>query len=219
MSRTNVITLEQLNEAAMSDANTKKDPFSGRGHRLDEGMDSSPPPSGSSESGGSSSKWATATAVAGTVAAIWNTPNPFSSTGDTFGGAAKKYIINPIAKYIAKKWKERKEGGAQKTTKNEGVAISTADVRKFEDQVKQDQAAQAAQRLLETDPEPTFTEQYEEESIRQFEAKKRAAVPWILPNVDEGITRMTGFEPFTATADQTFNIFYGGGHMDPFLRG
>ena len=59
---------------------------------------------------------------------------------------------------------------------------------------------------------------YERESIKKFETIQRKSVPWKMPSIEAGITRITGFEPFSATADQTFNVFYGGGSIDPFLR-
>lgn len=131
-----------------------------------------------------------------------------------------------------------KGGGAKKTTKQqqqlvprnnqtkEQMQIVPRNIQKKQitelgtvsGQVKKDQIQQAAQRLIEQEKQDDPLYAYERESIRNFEAAQRKRVPWNLPPIDVGITRMTGFEPFSATADQTFNTFYGSGSIDPFIR-
>lgn len=131
-----------------------------------------------------------------------------------------------------------KGGGAKKTTKQTQIVtrnnqtkqtqvvpstrnIQTkqiTDLGTVSTQVKKDKINQAAQRLIEQEQQedPLYT--YERESIRNIEAAQRKRVPWRLPPIDVGMTRMTGFEPFSSTADQTFNVFYGSGSIDPFIR-
>lgn len=133
-----------------------------------------------------------------------------------------------------------KGGGAKKTTKKQSQVVSRNNQRKQQtqvvprsrniqtkqitelgsvsSQVKRDQIQQAAQRLIEQEKQEDPLYDYERESIRIIEAAQRKRVPWRLPPIDVGMTRMTGFEPFSATADQTFNVFYGSGSIDPFIR-
>lgn len=190
---------------------------------------------------------AVATAM-GIIGAIANTRNPFSSSGKTIGqsvvsGAKKagQYAIDKFKNWWNKPKKEQpkliegpKGGGAKKTTKqqtqivprNQQTQIVPRNIQKkqvtelgtLSGQVKKDQIQQAAQRLIEQAPQEDPLYAYEKESIRNFEAAQRSRVPWKLPPIDVGITRMTGFEPFSATADQTFNTFYGSGSIDPFIR-
>ena len=168
---------------------------------------------------------------------IANTKNPFSTSGHTIGqsvvSGAKKFINwwnKP--KEETKKAEQQliegpKRGGARKTTKTQTQIVPRSRIIKPKQvtelgtitrQVKQDQIQQAAQRLIEQEPQEDPLYAYERESIRNIEAAQRRRVPWKLPPIDVGITRMTGFEPFSATADQTFNVFYGSGSIDPFIR-
>lgn len=129
-----------------------------------------------------------------------------------------------------------KGGGAKKTTKQQTQLVprnnqtqivpktreiqtkQVTEVGTVSGQVKKDQIQQAAQRIIEQEPQEDPLYAYERESIRNIEAAQRKRVPWKLPPIDVGMTRMTGFEPFSATADQTFNTFYGSGSIDPFIR-
>lgn len=159
---------------------------------------------------------------------------------------AGKYIADKTVEKFKNWWnKPKKEqkliegpkgGGAKKTTKRQQQLVprnnQTQIVPKTREiqtkqitelgtvsgQVKKDQIQQAAQRLIEQEKQDDPLYAYERESIRNFEAAQRKRVPWNLPPIDVGITRMTGFEPFSSTADQTFNIFYGSGSIDPFIR-
>ena len=190
---------------------------------------------------------AAATAL-GIIGAIANTRNPFSSSGKTIGqsvvsGAKKagQYAIDKFKNWWNKPKKEQpkliegpKGGGAKKTTKQQTQIVprnqqtqivprniqtkKVTELGTLSGQVKKDQIQQAAQRLIEQAPQEDPLYAYEKESIRNFEAAQRSRVPWKLPPIDVGITRMTGFEPFSATADQTFNTFYGSGSIDPFIR-
>lgn len=131
-----------------------------------------------------------------------------------------------------------KKGGAKKTTKQQTKVVprnnqtkeqmqivprniqtkQITEVGTVSTQVKKDQIQQAAQRLIEQEPQEDPLYAYERESIRNIEAAQRKRVPWKLPPIDVGMTRMTGFEPFSSSADQTFNVFYGSGSIDPFIR-
>lgn len=129
-----------------------------------------------------------------------------------------------------------KGGGAKKTTKPQTQLVpknnqtkiapktreiqtkQVTEVGTVSTQVKKDQIQQAAQRLIEQEPQEDPLYAYERESIKNIEAAQRKRVPWRLPPIDVGMTRMTGFEPFSSTADQTFNVFYGSGSIDPFIR-
>lgn len=181
---------------------------------------------------------AAATAL-GIIGAIANTRNPFSSSGKTIGqtvvsGAKKagQYAIDKLKNW----WNKPKEpkriegpkgGGAKKTTKQQQQLVpktreiqtkQITEVGTVSTQVKKDQIQQAAQRLIEQEPQEDPLYAYERESIRNIEAAQRKRVPWRLPPIDVGMTRMTGFEPVSSTADQTFNVFYGSGSIDPFIR-
>lgn len=173
--------------------------------------------------------------IANTVA---NMKNPFSTSGHTVGesiGSGIKKFVNwwnqpkEKTKKAEQKLIEGPKGGAKKTTKTQTQTqivprsrnIQTKQVTELGTitrQVKKDQIQQAAQRLIEQEQQEDPLYVYERESIRNIEAAQRKRVPWKLPPIDVGITRMTGFEPFSATADQTFNIFYGSGSIDPFIR-
>lgn len=129
-------------------------------------------------------------------------PNPFSSTGKTIGQSvaeggkqAAGWIVDKITK---------KKDKAQKTTKPKTLT-------------KPQTQTSAIKYKTITYPGDIMGD-YERESIKRFETLQRKSVPWKMPSIEAGITRMTGFEPFSATADQTFNVFYGGGSIDPFLR-
>ena len=127
-------------------------------------------------------------------------PNPFSSEGKTIGQSiaegGKKALEWAINKAISKK------DGAQKTTKPQTQTQTKTSAIKYK---------------TITNP-LNVMDDYERKSIKRFETLQRKSVPWKMPSIEAGITRMTGFEPVSATADQTFNVFYGGGSIDPFLR-
>lgn len=67
------------------------------------------------------------------------------------------------------------------------------------------------------DPNETAVEMYERDGIRQFENAQRRTIlkPLPLPEISVGVTRMTGFEPVSGWADQTFSNYYGSGNLDP----
>ena len=191
-------------------------------------------------------KAAAAATVLGIIGAIANTRNPFSSDGSTIGesvvyGAKKagKYIADKTTEKLKNWWNQPKEpkliegpkgGGAKKTTKqtnsNTQIVPKTREIQTKQvtelgtvsGQIKKDQIQQAALRLIEQEKQEDPLYAYERESIRKIEAAQRKRVPWRLPPIDVGMTRMTGFEPFSSTADQTFNTFYGSGSIDPFIR-
>ena len=160
---------------------------------------------------------------------------------------AGKYIADKTTEKLKNWWNQPKEpkliegpknGGAKKTTKQQTQLVprnnqtkeqmqivpkniqtkQITDLGTVSTQVKKDQIQQAAQRLIEQEPQEDPLYAYERESIRNIEAAQRKRVPWKLPPIDVGMTRMTGFEPFSSTADQTFNVFYGSGSIDPFIR-
>lgn len=158
---------------------------------------------------------------------------------------AGKYIADKTTEKLKNWWNKPKEpkliegpkkGGAKKTTKEQKQLVprnnqtqiapktreiqtkQVTDLGTVSTQVKKDQIQQAAQRLIEQAPQEDPLYAYERESIRNIEAAQRKRVPWRLPPIDVGMTRMTGFEPFSSTADQTFNVFYGSGSIDPFIR-
>ena len=126
--------------------------------------------------------------------------NPFSSTGKTIGESvaeggkqAIKWAIDKVT---------NKSNKAQKTTKPQTQTKTLTSPTKYQ-----------------TITYPSnIMDDYERNSIKKFEVLQRKSVPWKMPSIEAGLTRMTGFEPFSATADQTFNVFYGGGSIDPFLR-
>lgn len=173
--------------------------------------------------------------IANTIA---NMRNPFSTSGHTIGesiGSGAKKFVNWWNQPKEKTKKAEKQliegpkgGGAKKTTKQtkEQMQIvprniktkQVTEVGTVSTMVKKDQIQQAAQRLIEQEKQEDPLYAYERESIRNIEAAQRRRVPWRLPPIDVGMTRMTGFEPFSATADQTFNVFYGSGSIDPFIR-
>ena len=181
--------------------------------------------------------------IANTIA---NMKNPFSTSGHTVGqsiGSGVKKFINwwNQPKEETKKAEQQliegpKRGGARKTTKTQTQIVprntqtqivprsrtiqtkQITEVGTVSSMVKRDQIQQAAQRLIEQAPQEDPLYAYERESIKNIEAAQRKRVPWRLPPIDVGMTRMTGFEPFSATADQTFNVFYGSGSIDPFIR-
>lgn len=192
-------------------------------------------------------KAATALGIIGAIAATKNPFSETGETiGETAVRKAKdagKYVVNKTAEKIKNWWnKPKKEtkkteqqliegpkgGGAKKTTKEQQQQVvprsrtiktkQVTEVGTVSSMVKRDQIQQAAQRLIEQAPQEDPLYAYERDSIRNIEAAQRRRVPWKLPPIDVGITRMTGFEPFSATADQTFNVFYGSGSIDPFIR-
>lgn len=139
---------------------------------------------------------------------IASLPNPFSSTGQTIGqsvAAGGKQAINWVVDKVT-----NKSNKAQKTTKPQ-----TQTQTKTQAQTKTLTSPTKYQTI--TYPSNVMDD-YERNSIKKFEILQRKSVPWKMPSIEAGITRMTGFEPFSATADQTFNVFYGGGSIDPFLR-
>lgn len=221
---------------------------SGKAFKIDETGNSLVPSSGYSNSlilsPNQAQKAAKAATVLGIIGAIANTKNPFSSDGSTIGesvvyGAkqAGQYAVDKLRNWWNKP-KEPKNGGAKKTTKQTRIVprnnqtnktqivprsrnIQTKQITELgtvSTQVKKDQIQQAAQRLIEQEKQEDPLYAYERESIRNIEAAQRKRVPWRLPPIDVGMTRMTGFEPFSSTADQTFNVFYGSGSIDPFIR-
>lgn len=130
-------------------------------------------------------------------------PNPFSSEGKTIGQSVAeggKQAVNWVVDKV-----KSKKNKAQKTTKPQ---TQTKTLTRPQTQTKT---------LTITYPGDIMGD-YERESIKRFETLQRKSVPWKMPSIEAGITRMTGFEPFSSTADQTFNVFYGGGSIDPFLR-
>ena len=189
---------------------------------------------------------ATALGIIGSIAAAPNPFSSSGKTiGETVVSGAKKagkYVVDKTAEKIKNWWnkpkKENKKteqkliegpkgGGAKKTTKEQTQIVprtkniqtkQVTELGTVSGQVKKDQIQQAAQRLIEQEKQEDPLYAYERESIRNIEAAQRRRVPWKLPPIDVGITRMTGFEPFSATPDQTFNIFYGSGSIDPFIR-
>lgn len=135
---------------------------------------------------------------------IGNMKNPFSSTGKTIGESVaeggKQAIKWAIDKVTSKKDKAQKTTKPQTQTKTQTKTLTSP--------IK-----------YQTITYPSnIMDDYERNSIKKFEILQRKSVPWKMPSIEAGITRMTGFEPFSATADQTFNVFYGGGSIDPFLR-
>lgn len=142
--------------------------------------------------------WRDALALAIEVAKL---PNPFSSEGKTIGQSiaeggkkALEWAINKAKSKAQKTTKPQTQTQTQTQTKKSAIKYKTI-----------------------TNP-LNVMDDYERESIKRFETLQRKSVPWKMPSIEVGITRMTGFEPFSATADQTFNVFYGGGSIDPFLR-
>ena len=143
---------------------------------------------------------------------IANTQNPFSSTGQTIGqtiAEGGKQTINWIINKIKKK-----KDKAHKTTKPQ---TQTQTQTKPQTQTQTQTLTSPTKYKTITYPGDIMGD-YERNSIKKFEILQRKSVPWKMPSVEAGITRMTGFEPFSSTADQTFNVFYGGGSIDPFLR-
>lgn len=145
-------------------------------------------------------------------------PNPFSSTGKTIGQSVAeggKQAVN----WVVDKVKSKKDK-AQKTTKPQTKTQSQA-LTRTQTQTKtltKPQTQTSAIKYKTITYPGDIMGDYERESIKRFETLQRKSVPWKMPSIEAGITRMTGFEPFSATADQTFNVFYGGGSIDPFLR-
>ena len=135
-------------------------------------------------------------------------PNPFSSEGKTIGQTAAeggKQVLNWIVDKVT-----NKSNKAQKTTKPQ---------TQTQTQTKTQTKTLTSPTKYQTITYPVnVMDDYERNSIKKFEILQRKSVPWKMPSIEAGITRMTGFEPFSATADQTFNVFYGGGSIDPFLR-
>lgn len=193
------------------------------------------------------SKLEMAAAAIGAIAALKNPFSSDGSTiGESVVYGAKKagnYIADKTTEKLKNWWNQPKienkkteqrliegpkGGGAKKTTKQtkEQAVPKTREIQTKQitevgtvsTQVKKDQIQQAAQRLIEQEPQEDPLYAYERESIRNIEAAQRKRVPWRLPPIDVGMTRMTGFEPFSSTADQTFNVFYGSGSIDPFIR-
>lgn len=145
--------------------------------------------------------WRDALALGMQIAAL---PNPFSSEGKTIGQSVAeggKQAVNWVVDKVTKK-----KGKAQKTTKPQ-----------TQTQTKTKTITSPTKTKTITYPGDIMGD-YERESIKKFEILQRKSVPWKMPSIEAGITRMTGFEPFSSTADQTFNVFYGGGSIDPFLR-
>ena len=186
-------------------------------------------------------------AIANTENPFSETGETFGQTAVRKTKDAGKYIADKAAEKFKNWWNKPKEpkliegpkgGGAKKTTKRQTQIVPRNNQTKEQTQivprtiktkqvtelgtvssmVKRDQIQQAAQRLIEQAPQEDPLYAYEKESIRNIEAAQRKRVPWRLPPIDVGMTRMTGFEPFSSTADQTFNIFYGSGSIDPFIR-
>lgn len=160
--------------------------------------------------------WRDALALAAVIA---NTKNPFSSSGKTVGGSVvsggKK-----LAGWFVDKIRKKKKSKANKTTKPQ---TQTKTQTKPQTQTKtqtltKPQTQTSATKTKELTYPRDIMADYERDSIKKFELLQRKSVPWKMPSIEAGITRMTGFEPFSATADQTFNVFYGGGSIDPFLR-
>ena len=183
----------------------------------------------------------------GAIAALPNPFSETGETiGQTAVRKAKdagKYIADSTTEKLKNWWNKPKEpkriegtkkGGAKKTTKEQKQLVprnnqtqivpkntqtkQITEVGTVSTMVKKDQIQQAAQRLIEQAPQEDPLYAYERESIKNIEAAQRKRVPWRLPPIDVGMTRMTGFEPFSSTADQTFNVFYGSGSIDPFIR-
>lgn len=128
-------------------------------------------------------------------------PNPFSSEGKTIGQSIAEGGKKAL-EWAINKAKSKATSKAQKTTKPQTQTQTKTSAIKYK---------------TITNP-LNVMDDYERESIKRFETLQRKSVPWKMPSIEVGITRMTGFEPFSATADQTFNVFYGGGSIDPFLR-
>lgn len=193
------------------------------------------------------SKLEMAAAAIGAIAALKNPFSSDGSTiGESVVYGAKKagnYIADKTTEKLKNWWNKPKEpkliegpkkGGAKKTTKEQKQLVprnnqtqivpkntqtkQITEIGTVSTQVKKDQIQQAAQRLIEQEPQEDPLYAYERESIKKIEAAQRKRVPWRLPPIDVGMTRMTGFEPFSSTADQTFNVFYGSGSIDPFIR-
>lgn len=147
---------------------------------------------------------------------IGNMKNPFSSTGKTIGESVAEGGKQAI-KWAIDKVTGKKEG-AQKTTKPQTQTQSQALTRTQTKTLTRPQTQTSAIKYKTITYPGDIMGDYERESIKRFETLQRKSVPWKMPSIEAGITRMTGFEPFSATADQTFNVFYGGGSIDPFLR-
>ena len=140
-------------------------------------------------------------------------PNPFSSTGKTIGQTAAEggkqavdWLINKV------------KSKAQKTTKPQTQSQALTRTQTQTKTLTKPQTQTSAIKYKTITYPGDIMGDYEKESIKRFETLQRKSVPWKMPSIEAGITRMTGFEPFSATADQTFNVFYGGGSIDPFLR-
>ena len=147
---------------------------------------------------------------------IANTQNPFSSTDKTIEQTATeggKQALSLVKKKKKNKIKKKKDK-AHKTTKPQ---TQTQTQTKPQTQTQTQTLTSPTKYKTITYPGDLMGD-YERNSIKKFEILQRKSVPWKMPSVEAGITRMTGFEPFSATADQTFNVFYGGGSIDPFLR-
>lgn len=221
---------------------------SGNAIRIDETGNALVPSSGQSGQSGQHklSKLEMAAAAIGAIANFKNPFSETGETiGETAVRKAKdagKYIADATTEKLKNWWNQPKienkkteqkliegpkDGGAKKTTKQQTQLVpktreiqtkQVTDLGTVSTQVKKDQIQQAAQRLIEQAPQEDPLYAYERESIRNIEAAQRKRVPWRLPPIDVGMTRMTGFEPVSSTADQTFNVFYGSGSIDPFIR-
>ena len=174
---------------------------------------------GTQQFGGNASKgsfgWKEALELGMQIAQL---PNPFSSEGKTIGQSVAeggKQALDWVVDKVTKK-----KDKAQKTTKPQTQTKSQA-LTRTQTQTKtltRPQTQTSAIKYKTITYPGDIMGDYERESIKRFETLQRKSVPWKMPSIEAGITRMTGFEPFSATADQTFNVFYGGGSIDPFLR-
>lgn len=149
----------------------------------------------------------------------WNQPKePKLIEGPKGGGAKKTTKQTKEQNQIVPRNKQTNSNTQIVPKTREIQTKQITEVGTVSTQVKKDQIQQAAQRLIEQEPQEDPLYAYERESIRNIEAAQRKRVPWRLPPIDVGMTRMTGFEPFSSSADQTFNVFYGSGSIDPFIR-
>ena len=158
--------------------------------------------------------WRDALAIGMQIAAL---PNPFSSEGKTIGQTVAEGG-KQAAGWIVDKITGKKKDKAQKTTKPQTQTQSQALTRTQTKTLTKPQTQTTTTKYKTITYPGDIMGDYERESIKKFEVLQRKSVPWKMPSIEAGITRMTGFEPFSATADQTFNVFYGGGSIDPFLR-
>lgn len=247
-SRTETISKSEIEETIKN--SSKRNPWQGSGHRLDEDLAPTGPfssidgrPTGSytdmysgethimgkdgSERiydrndqligfkvpGGAIIDQAKAAAVGLSLATIVSTLYEYGGkinpiTGNTFAKDVWEFAKTGVSKlgnwvydHTVGAWKQEKEKSRSQTKNSVEKTIE-----------KTSQATKPS-----GEPDETAVETYERDGIRQFENAQRRIIlkPLPLPEISVGVTRMTGFEPISGLADQTFSNYYGRGNIDP----